>query len=64
MLFHVTAGHDHITCPGRAKGAGSDAVRYSQTWLECSYAVKALANDLINRPVSRLLLLNLMTLRP
>ena len=34
MLFHVTAAHDHMTCPGREGGAGSDAVRDAQKWLE------------------------------
>ena len=42
MLFHVTAEHDHMTCPGRAEGPGSDAVRDAQKWLEGNDAVKVL----------------------
>jgi len=26
MLFHVTANHDHMTCPARAGGRDSDEV--------------------------------------
>jgi hypothetical protein len=42
MLFHVTAEHDHMTCPGRAEGPGSDAVRDAQKWLEGNDSVKVL----------------------
>ena len=42
MLFHVTAAHDHMTCPGREGGAGSDAVRDSNKWLEGNDEVKVL----------------------
>ena len=42
MLFHVTAAHDHMTCPGREGGAGSDAVRDAQKWLEGNDEVKVL----------------------
>ena len=30
MLFHVTAEHDHMTCPGRDNGPGSDEARQFQ----------------------------------
>ena len=40
MLFHVTAEHDHQTCPGRAGGPGSDEVREAQKWLEGNEEVK------------------------
>jgi hypothetical protein len=42
MLFHVTAEHDHMTCPGREGGTGSDAVRESQKWMEGNADVKVL----------------------
>ena len=42
MLFHVTAEHDHETCPGRASGPESDAVREAQKWLEGNEEVKVL----------------------
>ena len=42
MLFHVTAEHDHMTCPGREGGTGSDAVRESQKWMEGNTDVKVL----------------------
>ena len=42
MLFHVTAEHDHETCPGRAGGMGSDEVREAQKWLEGNDDVKVL----------------------
>jgi len=27
MIFHVTANHDHMTCPARAGGRDSDEAR-------------------------------------
>jgi hypothetical protein len=42
MLFHVTAEHDHMTCPGREGGIGSDAVRESQKWMEGNADVNVL----------------------
>ena len=54
MLFHVTAEHDHLSCPGRASveeldrlahapgEPGSDEVRESQKWLEGNEEVKVL----------------------
>ena len=42
MLFHVTAEHDHETCPGREEGMGGDAVRIAQKWLEGNDEVKVL----------------------
>ncbi len=40
MLFHVTAEHDHETCPGRAGGPESDTAREAQKWLEGNEDVK------------------------
>ena len=42
MLFHVTAEHDHMTCPGRDNGPGSDEVRQFQKWMEGNDEVKVL----------------------
>ena len=42
MLFHVTAEHDHMTCPGREGGMGADAVREAQKWIEGNDDVKVL----------------------
>ena len=42
MLFHVTAEHDYMTCPGRDGGVGSDNVRQNQKWLEGNDEVKVL----------------------
>ena len=42
MLFHVTAQHDHETCPGREEGMGGEAVRIAQKWLEGNDEVKVL----------------------
>ena len=42
MLFHVTAEHDHLTCPGREGGMGADAVREAQKWIEGNADVKVL----------------------
>ena len=42
MLFHVTAEHDHMTCPGREGGIGSDEVKQFQKWMEGSDEVKVL----------------------
>ena len=42
MLFHVTAEHDHMTCPGREGGIGSDEVKQFQKWMEGNDEVKVL----------------------
>ena len=42
MLFHVTAEHDHMTCPGREGGIGSDEVRQALKWIEGNDDVKVL----------------------
>ena len=42
MLFHVTAEHDHLSCPARGREPGSDEVRESQKWLEGNEEVKVL----------------------
>ena len=42
MLFHVTAAHDHETCPGREGGPDSEAVINYQKWLEGNDEVKVL----------------------
>ena len=42
MLFHVTAEHDHMTCPGRDNGPGSDEARQFQKWMEGNDEVKVL----------------------
>ena len=42
MLFHVTAEHDHMTCPGREGGVGSDEVKEFQKWMEGNDEVKVL----------------------
>ena len=42
MLFHVTAEHDHMTCPGREGGVGSDEARQFQKWMEGNDEVKVL----------------------
>ena len=42
MLFHVTAEHDHMTCPGREGGIGSDEVKEFQKWMEGNDEVKVL----------------------
>ena len=42
MLFHVTAEHDYMTCPGREGGMGADAVREAQKWIEGNADVKVL----------------------
>ena len=42
MLFHVTAEHDHMTCPGRDGGVGSDEVRQALKWIEGNDDVKVL----------------------
>jgi hypothetical protein len=34
MLFHVTAEHDHVTCPAREGGRDSDEVREALKWIE------------------------------
>ena len=41
MLFHVTAEHDHLTCPGKG-GSGSDEVRQFAKWVEGNDEVKVL----------------------
>ena len=42
MLFHVTANHDHMTCPARAGGRDSDEVRQALKWIEGNDDVKVL----------------------
>ena len=42
MLFHVTAEHGYLTCPGREGGMGADAVREAQKWIEGNADVKVL----------------------
>ena len=42
MLFHVTAEHDHMTCPGREGGIGSDEARQTLKWIEGNDDVKVL----------------------
>jgi len=42
MLFHVSAEHDHLTCPGREGGMGAGAVREAQKWIEGNADVKVL----------------------
>ena len=42
MLFHVTAEHDHMTCPGRDNGPGSDEARQFQKWMKGNDEVKVL----------------------
>ena len=42
MLFHVTAEHDHITCPGREGGRDSDEVRQALKWIEGNDDVKVM----------------------
>ena len=42
MLFHVTASHDHETCPGRDGGPDSEAVINYQKWMEGNDEVKVL----------------------
>ena len=42
MLFHVTAEHDHMTCPARAGGRDSDEVRQALKWIEGNDDVKVL----------------------
>ena len=42
MLFHVTAEHDHMTCPGKEGGIGSDEVRQALKWIEGNDDVKVL----------------------
>ena len=42
MLFHVTAEHDHMTCPGREGGMAADAVSEAQKWIEGNDEVKVL----------------------
>ena len=42
MPFHVTAEHDHMTCPGRDGGVGSDEVRQALKWIEGNDDVKVL----------------------
>jgi len=42
MLFHVTAEHDHMTCPGREGGIGSDEARQTLKWIEGNDGVKVL----------------------
>ena len=42
MLFHVTAEHDHMTCPGREGGRAADAVSEAQKWIEGNDEVKVL----------------------
>ena len=34
MLFHVTAEHDHMTCPAREGGRDSDKVKQALKWIE------------------------------
>ena len=40
MIFHVTAEHDHITCPGREGGMGGEAVKEAKKWIEGNDEVK------------------------
>ena len=42
ILFHVTTAHDHMTCPAREGGVGSDTVREFQKWIEGNDEVKVL----------------------
>ena len=42
MLFHVTANHDHMTCPARAGGRDSDEARQALKWIEENDDVKVL----------------------
>ena len=42
MLFHVTANHDHMTCPARAGGRDSDEARQALKWIEGNDDVKVL----------------------
>ena len=42
MIFHVTAEHDHMTCPGREGGMAADAVSEAQKWIEGNDEVKVL----------------------
>ena len=42
MLFHVTAEHDHMTCPARAGGRDLDEVRQALKWIEGNDDVKVL----------------------
>ena len=42
MLFHVTAEHDHMTCPAKAGGRDSDEVRQALKWIEGNDDVKVL----------------------
>jgi len=42
MLFHVTAEHDHMTCPGRDNGPRFDEARQFQKCMEGNDEVKVL----------------------
>ena len=42
MPFHVTAEHDHMICPVREGGIGSDEVRQALKWIEGNDDVKVL----------------------
>ena len=42
MLFHVTANHDHMTCPARAGGRDSDEAVQALKWIEGNDDVKVL----------------------
>ena len=42
MFFHFTAEHDHMTCPEREGGVGSDEVKEFQKWMEGNDEVKVL----------------------
>jgi len=42
MPFHVTANHDHMTCPARAGGRDSDEARQALKWIEGNDDVKVL----------------------
>ena len=42
MLFHITAKHDHETCPGKDSGPNGPAAVEFQRWMEGNDDVKVL----------------------
>ena len=42
MLFHITAKHDHETCPGKDAGPNGPAAVEFQRWMEGNDDVKVL----------------------
>jgi len=42
ILFYVSPEHDHMTCPARTSGTGSDEERRFQKWIEGNDEVRVL----------------------